>query len=120
MNNKTHSVKNALSLPSIFLVYFLVLFVWTWYRNVTRFPEIVDDLLAKPLIWIMPVFVVLYWKKISLGTVSFRKITIRLVFISIFSGIGLALLQIIPNVIKGNEQVHVPSDLGILPDFPRL
>lgn len=34
--------------------------------------------------------------------------------LSMLSGIGLSLLQIIPKILKGYEQVHVPSDLGIL------
>lgn len=106
--------KNTLSLQLLFFLYFFVLAAWTYYRNVTRSPEIVDELLAKPVIWILPIFIVLIWKKVGFQTLSFKPVTLRLIFLSVLSGIGLSLLQIIPNILKGYEYIHIPSGLGFL------
>lgn len=116
MHRKTRPTKNSLSLFLIFLVYFFVLVIWTVYRYVTHFPEtsLIDNLVAKPLIWILPMILVLLWKKIPLQTFSFKRITVRLLILSILSGIALAFIQIIPNIIKGYAQIQVLSGFGQL------
>jgi len=53
-------------------------------------------------------------EKIPLQTLSFKRITVRILVISILSGIALSLAQIIPNLIKGYEHIQVPYGFGLL------
>lgn len=98
MSNTT----NKLTFISLFIVYLIIFVSWVIYRYTTHFSEIFDETVAKPLIWICPVILVLIYKKIPLSILNLKFPKPKLIMISIFIGIGLALLQIIPNLLKGN------------------
>lgn len=102
-----------LPLKALLIIYCLILIAWTIYHGSTSFPEYVDELLAKPIIWTFPVFIVMFLKKIRFSSLNFSTPTSRVILISLISGILLVLLQIIPNSLKG--PIHLKIGLGFQP-----
>lgn len=57
-----------------YLVYIFILVVWAIYRCFFYYPEWVDELIAKPLIFLAPViFIIIYKERVSLKTLGFEK-----------------------------------------------
>lgn len=101
---------SRLSLIALFIVYGVVLFSWTIYRYTTHLPEYIDELLAKPLIWLIPVILVMFWKRIKLKSLGFATPSLKIIFISAITGVAISLLQIVPNFFKQPTQImNFPS-----------
>lgn len=78
--------KNKSKISDILTVYFVILFVWTLYRIFLRLPEWVDECIAKPLLWLGPLF--LLQKKYILPLEKSWKITIsQNIILGLFVGI---------------------------------
>lgn len=79
--------KKQLTLP-LFVVFLFV--VWGGYRVITRNSEWVDELLFKPLIWVLPViYIVIKIEKKSLETIG---LTSKNLFRNMYLGWGLGAL----------------------------
>lgn len=76
------------------LLAFIILFLWTVYRYFFRFPEWTDELIAKPLLFFIPVYFVIKFKeKNQLNTIGLvKKNLIKNILLGI--GAGLLLLQV--------------------------
>lgn len=76
----------------VFLVWFLIFLVWSFYRAFFALPEAVDELLIKPLIFVLPI-VFIVW---ILENKSFREIglqtTFKILLIDVYIGVVLGIL----------------------------
>lgn len=83
MPSKTTALKHATILAAYLLV------VWGFYRYLFRFPDEVEELFIKPIIWLLPVYYLLKIEKSKLYTVG---ITFKNLFPSIYLALGLGVL----------------------------
>ncbi len=80
MINKTTAIKNA----TMFAAYLFI--VWGFYRLIFKLPDEVEELVLKPLIWLVPLVFLL--KKERLG-ISSLGITLKNLFPAIYFSLGL-------------------------------
>ena len=89
-----------------------LLIVWGFYRFLFRLPEEIEELVIKPLIWLIPV--VYYVKKEGLG-ISSLGITTKKLFPAIYLALGLgalfALEGVLVNAVK-YEQIVFNANIG--------
>ena len=95
-----------LTLGMLTLIYVVIFTCWSVYRLTAHNSELFDELVAKPLIWLLP----LLFLKVSLRSLQFKRPTFFIITVSLVSGIVLALFQIVPQIIKWPRQAHVPPD----------
>ncbi len=98
----------SLSIP--FIVFCIILFLWSVYRYLFHLPVWADELIAKPLIHILPILLVVFrvergsWE--SLGFPHGKLL--RYISIGVLIGIGLAVFRLITLYIYGKMPVFVP------------
>ena len=80
MPGKTVLVKHS----TILAVYLLI--VWGFYRFLFQLPEEVEELFIKPVIWLVPVIILLNKEKLGLSSLGF---TLKNLFPSIYLALGL-------------------------------
>lgn len=74
----------------VFGLFAFIFLFWGCYRLIFRFPEIVEELALKPIIWLGPTFyLVLKVEKKKLSSLGF---TSNNLFRSLYSGIGLGMI----------------------------
>ncbi len=105
--NKNRKLARS-NLPILFTVYIVVFFLWFLYRLFFRFSEEIDELVVKPLIWITPVIIYNYLKKLSPVNISFPKNFPRVLLTATLIGLILPLIQIFPKLI--NQGVNLPRE----------
>ncbi len=87
---------------TIFLTYLLI--VWGFYRLLFQFPDPFDELLVKPVIWLIPVFVLLHKEQLTFESLG---ITMKKLFPSIYFALALGALFAFEgfyiNLLKGSS-----------------
>ena len=95
MSKKETYIKHAKYLSAYLLL------VWVLYRIFFRFPEEIEELFIKPLVWLLPLFFLLRKEKLGVSSLG---ITTKNIFSSTYFvlalGIGFALEGVVINVIK--------------------
>ncbi len=78
--------KNKTTLIDLLKVYAVIFLLWTLYRIFVHFPELVDEAIVKPLLWIVPV---IFMGKNSLGLIvkSFKTTRSYNILFGLFIGI---------------------------------
>jgi hypothetical protein len=108
--SKMRNFKNAVK----FAVYLLI--VWGFYRFLFQLPEVVEELIIKPILWLTPVFYLLYKEKASLSSLGF---TFKNLFPAVYYSIGLGLVfvfeALIINLIKYKGEFNLGANIGSLP-----
>jgi membrane protease YdiL (CAAX protease family) len=107
--------KKANSIWAILVLYLLVALVWTFYRAFFHFPEPIDELIFKPLIFLVPIF---FWVKfkeknkfLSLG---FTKSNfLKNILIGFGLGLVFALEGVIISAIKYRGLTFNPDHLKL-------
>jgi membrane protease YdiL (CAAX protease family) len=89
-------MKEKLALRRVFSLFALILVVWGFYRFLFRFPETVEELVLKPIIWLGATFwIVKKLEKKSLASLGFtsknlfKSIYLGLLFGAVFTIEGL-------------------------------
>lgn len=82
-------MKEKLLLRRILGLYTFVFIIWGCYRFLFRLPEEVEEIILKPIIWLGPVFYLLYKEKESLSSIGWST---KNLFRSLYLGIGLGLV----------------------------
>lgn len=85
------SLSTRVPLIKLFWIYLLIFCSWLIYRYLVRIPDLEDSLIFKPLIWLLPIFIIGGFK------ISLAKPKISGILISLIAGVLLALIQIIPH-----------------------
>lgn len=102
------------SIPLLGLTYIVIFASWFLYRYFTHFSDVVDELIIKPIVWITPVIIISFWKKISFNELGLKNLTGRFLLLSIISGIGLTALQFIPIYLQNHKPLFIPSNFIVL------
>jgi membrane protease YdiL (CAAX protease family) len=88
----------------LFLVWFVIFLVWAFYRAYFSLPEVVDEFIAKPLIFVGPVvYLVLFREKKGIGELGFRASPRNImldIYIGIILGILFAMQGLLANYVK--------------------
>ena len=88
------------SLMILGLIYSTVFSLWFLYRMFFRFSEAIDELVVKPILWITPVIIFNYLKKLPSVNISFPKNFQKAFVVAMLIGITLPLIQIFPRLIN--------------------
>lgn len=103
----------------ILSVYLLI--VWGFYRFLFKLPDEIEELIVKPILWILPV---LYLVKKEKETLSSIGITIKNLFPAVYYALGLGAFfvieAIIVNFLKYGGQFNLGANIGELPLLPAL
>lgn len=106
MPKKETAVKHI----TLFSAYLLV--VWGFYRFLFKLPEEVEELLIKPLIWLLPVLYLIKKEKVGLSSVGITsKNLFPSIYLSLALGVFFAIEGVIVNFIK-YEGVEFAANLG--------
>ncbi|HTK03256.1 MAG TPA: CPBP family intramembrane glutamic endopeptidase [Alphaproteobacteria bacterium] len=90
MTAKTTLVKNV----TIYATYLIIF--WAFYRFLIKLPDEVEELIIKPLVWLIPVFY--FTKKESLN-LSSLGLTFKNLFSSVYLSLGLGAIFVIEGIL---------------------
>ncbi len=103
----------------ILSVYLLI--VWGFYRFLFKLPDEIEELVIKPILWILPVLYLVKKEKESLSSIG---ITIKNLFPAVYYALGLGAFfvieAIIVNFLKYGGQFNLGANIGELPLLPAL
>jgi len=88
----------------VFIVWFVIFLVWAFYRAYFSLPEAIDELLIKPLIFVLPILIIVFVKekkKLSdLHVFPSRKDFFLDLYIGVVIGVLFALEGLVVNYLK--------------------
>lgn len=104
------------TIVNIFSLYLFIFIAWSVYRYYFSLPEWVDEILAKPILWLIPTFLmVILQEKKSVGSIG---LSLSNFFKNLYLGWGLgalfALEGLLTNAIKYRGLLFVPIGLSII------
>jgi len=109
MPGKTVLIKHS----TILAVYLLI--VWGFYRFLFQLPEEIEELFIKPVIWLVPVIILLNKEKLGLSSLGF---TLKNLFPSIYLSLGLGAVfvaeALVINYVKYGG-INFGANIGNLP-----
>lgn len=109
MPSKETAIKHTTILATFLLI------VWGFYRMLFKLPVEIEELFIKPLIWLVPVYILVKKEKGSLGSLG---ITLRNLFPSLYLALALGVLfaleAVIINFVK-YESIDFSANLGQSP-----
>lgn len=112
---------NVSKTKTIYLLWFVIFLVWSIYRVSTHFPEWIDEIVAKPVVFVLPV---LWWVLLKeRGSFASIGLTFKNFFKEIYIGLGIGLLfgaeGVLVNFLKYGTFSFVPiaavSSVGLFP-----
>lgn len=107
--------KNLLKNVSILFVFLLV--VWGLYRVLFKLPEQVEELVIKPIVWLVPTFYFVFVKekdKLESVGITFKNL-FPAVYFSIALGALFGVVAMVLNFIKYKGMFNFEANLGNLP-----
>ncbi|KKP47254.1 MAG: hypothetical protein UR39_C0005G0067 [Candidatus Woesebacteria bacterium GW2011_GWA1_33_30] len=97
-----------------FAVYLLI--VWGFYRFLFQLPETIEELIIKPVVWLLPVFYLL--KKEEEG-ISSLGVTLKNLFPAVYYSLGLGAFfvmeALVINFVKYDGKFDLRANIGTLP-----
>src|SRR3989339_1550028 len=97
-----------------FAVYLLI--VWGFYRFLFQLPETIEELIIKPVVWLLPVFYLL--KKEEEG-ISSLGVTLKNLFPAVYYSLGLGAFfvmeALVINFVKYDGKFDLRAYIGTLP-----
>jgi membrane protease YdiL (CAAX protease family) len=109
MPAKTTLIKHS----TILAVYLLL--IWGFYRFLFQLPEQIEELFIKPVIWLIPVLILLNREKLGLSSLGFTfKNLFPAVYLSLGLGAVFAAEALLINYVKYGS-VNFGANLGALP-----
>jgi membrane protease YdiL (CAAX protease family) len=114
MPSKTVLIKHSTILA------FYLLVVWGFYRFLFQLPEEIEELFIKPVIWLIPVFILLGKEKLGLSSLGF---TLKNLFPSIYLSLGLGAVFVIEALVINYVKyggLNFGANIGALPFMTSL
>ncbi|HCR35898.1 hypothetical protein A2130_02485 [Candidatus Woesebacteria bacterium GWC2_33_12] len=97
-----------------FAVYLLI--VWGFYRFLFQLPETIEELIIKPLVWLLPVFYLLRKEREGIASLG---ITFKNLFPAVYYSLGLGAFFVIEalviNFVKYDGKFDLRANIGTLP-----
>lgn len=112
--DKTLLIKNV----TIYAAYLIV--VWAFYRFLFRFPDSVEELVIKPIVWLLPVFYFVGKERMNLSSIG---ITFKNLFPTIYLSLGLGSIFVIEGLISNYLKygyLNFGANIGTIPLLPSL
>ena len=114
MPTKEKAIKNSTIIASYLVI------VWGFYRFLFKLPEEVEDLLIKPLMWLVPVFLLTRSEKLGLSSLGVTlKNLFPSVYLSLALGVFFALTGVLVNYVK-YQSVNFGANIGETTFFTAL
>lgn len=107
--SKTSIIKNI----TIYAAYLIV--IWAFYRFLFKFPDQVEELVIKPILWLLPLFYFLYKERARISSIG---ITIKNLFPSIYLSLGLGSVFVIGGLLSNYLKyghLNFGANIGSLP-----
>src|SRR3989344_2367381 len=109
--------KKEVAIKHITILATYLLIVWGFYRFLFKLPEEIEELLIKPLIWLVPVFYLVKKEKLSLESIGITsKRLFPAIYLSLALGIVFAIEGVIINFVKYGG-IEFGANLGNNPLF---
>lgn len=103
----------------ILAVYLLI--VWGFYRFLFKLPDEIEELVLKPIFWLLPVFYLVKLERKGLDSVG---ITFKNLFPAVYFALGLGIVfvieAVVANYFKYGNQLNLGANIGNLPLFTAL
>ncbi len=80
------TLKNTQYIKHVTILAMYILVVWGFYRNLFKLPEEIEELVIKPLVWLIPVAFFVQSEKLGIASLG---ITLKKLFPAIYLAIGL-------------------------------
>ena len=110
VGTKVDYIKNA----TIYCAYLLV--IWGFYRFLFELPSEIEELVIKPVVWLLPVLYFVYNKeKLNIASLGF---TLKNLFPSVYMAIGLGAVFVMEGVLTNFLKyggLHFGANIGNLP-----
>jgi membrane protease YdiL (CAAX protease family) len=106
---KTAIIKNV----TVYAAYLIV--VWAFYRFLFKFPDNVEELVIKPVIWLVPLFCLLHKERESLASIG---ITLKNLFPAIYLSLGLGSVFVVEGLLTNYLKyghLNFAANIGSLP-----
>lgn len=98
---------------NVFLLYTFLLIVWGFYRVLFKLPEVIEEVILKPLIWLLPLFYFLAREKQGLSSLGWTTNNLfKGVYLGLGAGIVFGLVAILSNYAKYGSLVFSPEILA--------
>lgn len=105
---------------AVYLAVYLLI-VWGFYRFLFKLPDEVEELIVKPILWLLPVFYLVKLERKGLESVG---ITFKNLFPAVYYALGLGAFfvieAIIVNFLKYGGEFNLGANIGALPLLPAL
>ncbi len=112
--------KKEVAIKHITILATYLLIVWGFYRFLFKLPEEIEELIIKPLVWLLPVFYLLRKEKVGLSSIGVTtKRLFPSIYLSLVLGVVFALEGFLINLIK-YQGVDFSANIGRNPIFPAL
>lgn len=115
INQNVNLIKNVTTYSAYLLV------IWVFYRFLFKFPDEVEELVIKPVLWLIPLFYfVIKKERARLASIGF---TLKNLFPAIYFAIGLGSIFVIEGLITNYlkyGQLNFGANLGNLPFMTSL
>jgi membrane protease YdiL (CAAX protease family) len=115
---KTISKINIVKYVTIYAVYLLI--VWAFYRFLFRFPDDVEELVIKPLVWLLPLIYFVRKERAGIRSLGF---TLKNLFPAVYLSLGLGAVfaaeGVLTNYLKYGS-LNFGANIGALPLLPSL
>jgi membrane protease YdiL (CAAX protease family) len=93
-----------------------ILIIWGFYRFLFKLPEELEEVIIKPILWLVPVFFLLRKEKVGLSSIG---ITNKNLFSSIYFAVALGIIfafeGLLINIIKYKGGVDFSANIGSIP-----
>ena len=110
--------ETAIKHSTIFAAYLLV--VWGFYRFLFKLPEEIEELVVKPIIWLLPVFYLVKKEKLSLSSVGITsKNLFPAIYLALALGVVFAIEGVFVNFFKYGG-INFGANIGKLAIFPSI
>lgn len=100
----------------VYITWFIILLIWSFYRANFRLPEAIDELVIKPLVFVFPVlYVVLYKEKKTIESLGLEMKQPQFMvdlYIGVLIGVAFALEGLLANYVKYHTFSFTPL-LGV-------
>jgi membrane protease YdiL (CAAX protease family) len=107
--NKTAIIKDV----TIYASYLVI--VWAFYRFLFQFPNDVEELVIKPVLWLLPLIYFVRKERVGLGSLG---ITLKNLFPSVYLSLGLGSLFVIEGVLTNYIKyghLNFGANIGSMP-----
>jgi len=112
--SKTALVKHV----AVYAIYLVL--IWTFYRLLFQLPDQIEELVVKPILWLVPIFWITAKEKFNISSLG---LTFKNLFPSIYLSLGLGTIFVLEAVL-GNffkyGHLNFGANIGNLPLFSSL